>query len=113
MSAKAPPLFWVVRQQRGAHTIFLQCAQDKLYAWLHRAIAGHEGKPAEIQELGDKTARKVPKKMIARPLTYCPGCRRTRAPRLTPPCWPPYRSARPERRTNIDRETRWPMVANR
>ncbi len=66
---KLLPLFWVVREQSGARTIFLQPAQDKLYAWLHSSIAGHRGEPIEVHELDEKTARKVPKKMIGRVLT--------------------------------------------
>jgi hypothetical protein len=63
------PLFWVVRETAGERSVFLQEASEKLYAWLHAALAGHRGAPVEIHELDAKTARKMPKRAIGRVLS--------------------------------------------
>ncbi len=61
-------LFWVAKIENGETTYFLQEASTQLYASLRASIAGQKGKPVESIELEDKTARKVPKKMIGRVL---------------------------------------------
>ena len=63
------PLFWIAKTAGSAQTYFLQEATTALYASLRASLAGHHGKPSEVIALDDKTARKVPKKMIGRVLT--------------------------------------------
>jgi hypothetical protein len=59
-----------LREHDDARSVFLQSAASSIFAQLRSAIAGHQsGKPIEVHELDDKTAGKVPKKMIGRTLT--------------------------------------------
>jgi hypothetical protein len=63
------PLFWIAKTIDGAQQYFIQEANTPLYASLRASLAGFPGKPLEVIALDDKTARKVPKKMIGRVLS--------------------------------------------
>jgi hypothetical protein len=63
-------LFWIVRDHEGIRSFFIAKANNQIFAWISSAIAGHQGgTPVETHELDEKTARKVPKKMIGRVLS--------------------------------------------
>ena len=51
-------------------TLFIQPAEMKVYALLKASIAGAEGECTESYELNAKMARKVPKKLIGKPLDH-------------------------------------------
>jgi hypothetical protein len=63
------PLFWIVHAIDGQRRVFLQEADAGIFARLKASIAGHPGKFAEMHQLDEKTAKKVPKKLIGRTLT--------------------------------------------
>ena len=50
------PFFWIVRDDAGARSIFLQAASAPIFAMLHSAIAGHRGREADIHTLDANTA---------------------------------------------------------
>ena len=62
-------LFWLVFKKGGEITVFIQPAGALGMARLRAALAGIDGEFQEGHELDDKTARKVPKGQIGKPLT--------------------------------------------
>jgi hypothetical protein len=63
------PLFWIVHEIDGERRIFIQEAHALIFARIKASMAGFEGTFIEAHMLDAKTAKKVPKKMIGRPLS--------------------------------------------
>ena len=61
-------LFWLVYGERADITLFIQPAEIIVYARIKAAIAGPMGEYQEGYELNATMARKVPKKLIGKPL---------------------------------------------
>ncbi len=61
-------LFWLVYGERADITLFIQPAEMKVYALLKASMAGAMGECKESYELTATMARKVPKKLIGKPL---------------------------------------------
>jgi len=62
-------LYWLVYQTPKGPIVFLQPAHTLIAARMRAAIANVEGEFTEGHELDQRTERKVPKTLIARPLT--------------------------------------------
>jgi hypothetical protein len=63
-----PKLFWLVFKKGKATTLFIQPSGDIVTARVRAMLANVPGKFQEGYELDDKMAKKVPKKLIAKPL---------------------------------------------
>jgi hypothetical protein len=64
------PLFWIVHLVEDKPVVFIQEAAGMEIARLKAAVAGFKGGAfSAIHELDEKTARKIPKKMIGRGLS--------------------------------------------
>jgi hypothetical protein len=64
----AQALFWLVYGEGDDLTLFIQPAETMVYAQLKASIAGMDGEYKEGYELSATMARKVPKKLIGKPL---------------------------------------------
>lgn len=63
------PLFFIIHRIEGKERIWLQEASYGIFARMKAALAGLKGDYVAIGDVDDKTARKVPKKMIGRLLS--------------------------------------------
>jgi hypothetical protein len=62
-------LFWIVHERGGERRVRIQWADALVFARLRAAIGGFKGTFLEAHRLDEKTARKIPRKMIGRALT--------------------------------------------
>ena len=62
------PLFWIVHIIDGAPSIRIEEASAKVTARMKALLAGHGGEFAEVHELDDETAARVPERMRGRAL---------------------------------------------
>src|SRR5690242_1584931 len=67
--ARDETLFWIVRRQAGALSVWLQPATAATFALLRSAIAGHAGELHDLRQLPRALARQVPADLVARPLS--------------------------------------------
>ena len=64
-----PKLFWLVYRNDDDVGVNIQPARSLIYARMRAALAGMYGEFQGGHELDDKTAKKVPKNQIGKPLT--------------------------------------------
>ena len=63
------PVFWLVNEIDGKRRVFIQEAGALHFARLRAGIAGFQGRLVEAHALDNKTAKRVPKKLVGRTLT--------------------------------------------
>ena len=63
------PLFWIVHDIDGERRVMIREAGAMIFARLEASMAKLGGKFIEAHQLDERTARKVPRKMIGRALT--------------------------------------------
>ena len=59
-------LFWLVHEIDGPPRVFVAEGNEMIFARLRASMAGFAGTFVEAHRLDDRTARRVPKKMIGR-----------------------------------------------
>jgi hypothetical protein len=61
-------LWWIVHEDDGKPSVFVQEASSLVHARMKANLAGHGGEFSQAHQLDEKTAKKMPKDLVGRVL---------------------------------------------